>query len=87
MKRALIGAGGHAREVMMQMQQSLPCFVDDQYVDNDTLPLSQFNPTQYEVMIAIGNSESRLQPGRTSSPQTSNHSTYSRFMRLTPMTL
>lgn len=60
MKRALIGAGGHAREVMMQMQQLLPCFVDDQYVDNDTLPLSQFDPMQYEVMIAIGDSENRL---------------------------
>ena len=32
MKRALIGAGGHAKEVMMQMGQVLPCFVDDRYV-------------------------------------------------------
>ena len=61
MKRALIGAGGHAREVMVQMQQSLPCFVDDPYVDSDTLPLSQFNPTEYEVMVAIGDSKARLQ--------------------------
>ena len=61
MKQALIGGGGHAREVMVQMQQSLPCFVDDLYTDNDTLPLSQFNPTEYEVMVAIGDSKTRLQ--------------------------
>jgi sugar O-acyltransferase (sialic acid O-acetyltransferase NeuD family) len=60
MKRALIGAGGHAREVMMQMQQSLPCFVDDQYVDGNTLPLSQFNPTEYEAMVVVGDSIDRL---------------------------
>ena len=61
MERALIGAGGHAREVMMQMGEQLPCFVDDQYVTKDTLPLSLFNPDKYVVMIAIGDSTQRLQ--------------------------
>ena len=58
--KALIGAGGHAQEVMMQMGCKLPCFVDDNYANNNTLPLSKFDPTKYEVMIAVGNSESRL---------------------------
>lgn len=59
MNRALIGAGGHAREVMMQIGEILPCFVDDEYATKDTLPLSSFNPDEYEVMVAIGESKSR----------------------------
>ena len=42
MKKVLIGNGGHAREVMAQMGVNLLRFVDDEYVDKDTLPLSQF---------------------------------------------
>jgi len=61
MKKALIGFGGHAREVMVQMGTKLPCFVDDEYVDNNTLPLSMFNPKKYLIMIAIGDSEKRFQ--------------------------
>jgi sugar O-acyltransferase (sialic acid O-acetyltransferase NeuD family) len=59
MKRALIGFGGHAREVLAQMKENLVCFVDDKYVDNNTLPLSSFDPTEYEVMVAIGDSKQR----------------------------
>ena len=33
MKKALIGYGGHAREVMAQMGLKLTCFVDERYVD------------------------------------------------------
>lgn len=57
--KALIGAGGHAREVMMQMGVKLPCFVDDQYVDNNTLPLSEFDPNKFMVMVAVGDSKYR----------------------------
>jgi sugar O-acyltransferase (sialic acid O-acetyltransferase NeuD family) len=60
MKKALIGGGGHAREVMLQMRQQLPCFVDDAYVTEHTLPLSAFNPLEYEVMIAVGSSIDRF---------------------------
>jgi sugar O-acyltransferase (sialic acid O-acetyltransferase NeuD family) len=60
MKRALIGYGGHAREVMAQMGEKLTCFVDDQYIVNDTLPLSEFNPNEYVVMIAVADSKSRF---------------------------
>jgi sugar O-acyltransferase (sialic acid O-acetyltransferase NeuD family) len=60
-QRALIGAGGHAREVMAQMGEKLPCFVDDAYQTDRTLPLSRFDPEQYEVLVAIGDSVSRQQ--------------------------
>ena len=59
MKKALVGYGGHAREVMAQMGVKLTCFVDDKYVDNDTLPLSQFDPTKYIVMVAVADSKDR----------------------------
>jgi sugar O-acyltransferase (sialic acid O-acetyltransferase NeuD family) len=59
MKKVLIGNGGHAREVMSQMGINLLRFVDDQYVDNNTLPLSQFDPTKYVAMVAIANSKDR----------------------------
>ena len=59
MKKALIGAGGHAREVMMQMKNEITCFVDDKYVDKYNLPLSSFNPKEYKVLVAVGNSNDR----------------------------
>jgi sugar O-acyltransferase (sialic acid O-acetyltransferase NeuD family) len=59
MKKVLIGNGGHSREVMAQMGVNLLRFVDDQYVDNDTLPLSQFDPNKHVAMVAIANSRDR----------------------------
>jgi sugar O-acyltransferase (sialic acid O-acetyltransferase NeuD family) len=61
MKKALIGFGGHAREVMCQMGKELVCFVDDEYVVNGTKPLSELDPKKYKVMIAIANPEIRKQ--------------------------
>lgn len=58
-KKALIGFGGHAREVMSQMGVNLTCFVDDEYVKNGCLPLSSFNPKEYDVMVAVANSQDR----------------------------
>jgi sugar O-acyltransferase (sialic acid O-acetyltransferase NeuD family) len=60
MKKALIGYGGHAREVMAQMNEKLTCFVDDQYVVENTSPLSDFDPNEYIVMIAVADSKSRF---------------------------
>lgn len=54
MRRALIGYGGHVKEVMFQMGQKLPCFVDDEYVCSETLPISSINIDEYEFMVAIG---------------------------------
>lgn len=59
MKKALVGYGGHAREVMAQMGVKLTCFVDDQYVVDGTRPLSEFNPTEYVLMIAVADSKDR----------------------------
>ena len=60
MKKALVGFGGHAREVLSQMGQILPCFVDDEYVVEGTLPLSTFNPNEYELMIAVADPKDRF---------------------------
>ena len=59
MKKVLIGNGGHAREVMAQMEVNLLRFVDDQYVDEHTLPLSQFDPKKYIAMVAVADSRDR----------------------------
>jgi len=64
MKKALIGYGGHAREVMAQMGEKLTCFVDDQYVVEDTVSLSDFDPNEYIVMIAVADSKSRFDIGQ-----------------------
>lgn len=63
MIKALIGNGGHAREVMCQMGINLTRFVDDKYWtkgDSKLLPLSYFNPDKYAIMIAVGNSKDRF---------------------------
>lgn len=60
-KKALIGYGGHAREVMSQMGKNLTCFVDDEYLCKNTKPLSEFDPNKYEVMIAIADTQKRLE--------------------------
>lgn len=59
MKKAIIGAGGFAREVKAHIGDfTMPTFVDDDYylpnMDN-IWPLSKFDPTKYQVVIAIGN--------------------------------
>jgi sugar O-acyltransferase (sialic acid O-acetyltransferase NeuD family) len=59
MKKALVGYGGHAREVMVQMGVKLTCFVDDEYVNKNTQPLSSFDPEVYCLIIAVANSEDR----------------------------
>lgn len=63
MKKALIGDGGHAREVMFQMgEPNMVRFVGDEYwgEEPNTLPLSKFDPNEYEVMVAIGDSKVRF---------------------------
>ena len=55
MKKALLGYGGHAREVMAQMNMTLPCYVDDKFINENTLPISKLNFKECEVIVAIGN--------------------------------
>jgi len=63
MKRALIGAGGFAREVKAHMlDHTMECFVDDVYWDGSDeyiLPLSRFNPGDYKVFVAVGDPKAR----------------------------
>lgn len=59
MKKALFGFGGHAREVMAQMGVELTCFVDDKYVIEGTKPLSEFDPKEYALMVAVADSRDR----------------------------
>ena len=64
MKRALIGAGGFAREIKAHIgDPTMPCFVDDRFWkqnDDYIFPLSQFDPNEYEVLVAIGNPKDRF---------------------------
>lgn len=60
MKKALVGYGGHAREVIAQMGITLTCFVDDKYVVEGTQPLSKFDSEKYVLMVAIANSKDRF---------------------------
>lgn len=53
MKKALVGYGGHAKEVMAQMRLGITCFVDDKYLIQGTKPLSEFNPKEYSLMVAV----------------------------------
>lgn len=59
MKLALYGYGGHAREVAAQIDQEIIFFVDDDYVDENTQPISLFNPDEYLIMVAVGDSKTR----------------------------
>jgi sugar O-acyltransferase (sialic acid O-acetyltransferase NeuD family) len=61
MKKALIGGGGHAREVESMVGFSLIKFVDDEFYNGErfTKKLSDFNPYEFEVMIAVGNPKDR----------------------------
>lgn len=63
MKKALIGAGGFADEVKAHIGDfTMKCFVDDKYYtpnNKNIVPLSEFNPNEYEVLIAIGDGAAR----------------------------
>jgi sugar O-acyltransferase (sialic acid O-acetyltransferase NeuD family) len=64
MKKALIGAGGFADEIKAHMCDfNMVCFVDDIYYtqnEKNIKPLLEFNPTEYEVLVAVGNPIDRL---------------------------
>jgi sugar O-acyltransferase (sialic acid O-acetyltransferase NeuD family) len=59
MKKALVGYGGHAKEVMSQMGTKLTCFVDDGFDVYGTRPLSEFNSKEYVLMVAIADPRDR----------------------------
>lgn len=59
MKLALFGYGGHAREVACQIGEKVTFFVDDEYVNDITKPISTFNPEEYMMMVAVADSKDR----------------------------
>jgi sugar O-acyltransferase (sialic acid O-acetyltransferase NeuD family) len=59
MKKAIIGYGGHAREVAAQLNEDVSFFVDDEYANDIALPLSKFDPAAYQILIGIGDCKVR----------------------------
>lgn len=59
MKLAIFGYGGHAREVASYVEEPVTFFVDDQYSTDSLKPLSSFDPTIYNILIAVGDSVDR----------------------------
>lgn len=55
MKKAIFGYGGHAREVAMQIGGDITFFVDDNYANEIAKPLSDFNPLEHEILVAVAN--------------------------------
>ena len=63
MRKALVGNGGHAREVMSQMGEPLTRFVDDKYWDGSdpyVKSLKDFDPEEWELMVAVAESSARF---------------------------
>ena len=59
MKYALIGCGGHAKEVIAQMKTDLICFVEDDYSTAQTKSLNEFDPNEYKVLITVADPKTR----------------------------
>ena len=67
MKKALIGAGGFAREIRAHMNESKIVYFIDDFIYNkfktppiDIFPLSKFDPLEYEVLVAVGTPQFRV---------------------------
>ena len=60
MKLALFGYGGHAREVAAQIKKRVTFFVNDKYANDVAKPISEFNPEEYAMMVAVGDSRARF---------------------------
>jgi sugar O-acyltransferase (sialic acid O-acetyltransferase NeuD family) len=59
MKLAIFGYGGHAREVASQINNTVDFFVDDEYSNEYTKPISTFNHEIYMVMVAVADPKQR----------------------------
>jgi sugar O-acyltransferase (sialic acid O-acetyltransferase NeuD family) len=59
MKKAIIGSGGFGREVMCMIldndsNEIIHFFVDDEFSNDNSFPLSKLNYDEYEIIVAIG---------------------------------
>ena len=59
MKLALFGYGGHAKEVAAHIDDDVTFFVDDEYANEVAKPISEFDPTEYVMMVAVSDSRDR----------------------------
>jgi len=59
MKKAVFGNGGHSKEVRSYFDFEVQVFVDDEYATANVLPISYFDPNEYEIMVALSNSKTR----------------------------
>jgi len=59
MNLALFGYGGHAREVAAQLNEEVTFFVDDEFSNEVAKPISDFEPENYLMMVAIANPKER----------------------------
>lgn len=61
--RAIVGSGGFGREVFHHIksasQSECKFFVDDEYANQDALPISSLDVNEYDVVVAIGNPVAR----------------------------
>lgn len=60
MKKAIYGYGGHAREVSKFIDEDITFFVDDEWSNDIARPISSFDPNEFKIMIAVGNSKDRF---------------------------
>jgi len=61
MRRAIIGGGGHTREVLCQMDECLPIFVSDDFFQDkeNHFKLSTLNTKEFQIMVCVGDSKLR----------------------------
>lgn len=57
-KKAIFGAGGFAREVSLATGVKT-FFVDEQYAGKSALSISEFNPSEFSLLVCIGDSKDR----------------------------
>jgi len=59
MRLSIFGYGGHAREVAQQIDQPVTFYVDDLYSNDFAKPISEFDPDEYVMMVAVSDTEER----------------------------
>lgn len=59
MKKAIFGFGGHAREVIVQMNEELTIFVDEPYTNEYCKSINDFDPKLYEIIIGVSDTNLR----------------------------
>lgn len=58
-KIAIFGYGGHAKEVYEQIGQNATFFVDNIYANTIAKPITEFDPSQYSMIVAVADSKKR----------------------------